>query len=280
MNKIMKYGLLTLVIVGMLSSCNDLKNAKDNNYPAPQIPEPPVGTEYTIRQLLDTISLDGNPDYNNKDIFKDDCSVYGVVTADETSGNLYKTSFIQEIDTATGIPYAIELYMKSVTGLRIGDSVRVCLKGATLGAYKGTPQIQDLNPINVVILENCKSIDPEVATIPELTFPPQVLTNRHICQFVRLENVQFVAADTTKNWAEENDYGERTLEQFVQIDSVTWNKVGEIMVRTSNYAAFGNKPLPTGNGYLSAILTLYKNTWQLVVRDDNARDVLMDGERH
>lgn len=270
MNKIMKYGLLTLAIVGMLSSCNDLKNAKDNNYPAPIIPEPPVGTVFTISELVEMVTISGDPDYKNDTIFKDDSSIYGIITDDETSGNLYKASFIQE--RATG--KAIELYMKSVTGLRIGDSVRVCLKGATLGAYKNTPQIQDLSPLNVVILENLKFIEPEVTLITD------IIAQNKICQLVRLENVQFVAADTTKNWAENDDYGERTLEQFVQIDSVTWNKVGEIMVRTSNYAAFGNNPLPTGNGYLTAIVTRYRDTWQLVVRDDNARDVYMEGERH
>ena len=271
MNKIMKYGLLTLVIVGMLSSCNDLKNAKDNNYPAPNIPEPPIGTIFTISELVEMVTISGDIDYKNDTIFKDDCSIYGIITDDETSGNLYKASFIQE--RATG--KAIELYMKSVTGLRIGDSVRVCLKGATLGAYKGTPQIQDLSPLNVVILDNCKYIEPEVTLITD------VIAQNKICQLVRLDNVQFIAADTTKNWAEEKDYGERTLEQFIKIDSLTWNLVDKtIMVRTSNYAAFGNKPLPTGNGYLTALVTRYKDTWQLVVRDDNARDVLMNGERH
>lgn len=269
MNKIMKYGLLTLAIVGMLSSCNDLKNAKDNNYPAPTIPEPPVGTVFTISELVEMVTISGQIDYKNDTIFKGDCSLYGIVTADETSGNLYKAAFVQERSTGK----AIELYMKSVTGLRIGDSIRVYLKDAVLGAYKGTPQIQDLNPINVVILENCKYIEPEETTISEIT------RQHKVGQLVRLNDSQFVIGDLSKNWAEEKDYGERTLAQYVQSGN-SWNKDGEIMVRTSNYAAFGNKPLPTGNGYLTAIVTLYKDTWQLVVRDDNANEVLMDGERH
>ena len=54
MNKILKYGFLALLIVGMLSSCMN-KNARKNNYPAPNIPEPPVGTVFTMDSLYHVI---------------------------------------------------------------------------------------------------------------------------------------------------------------------------------------------------------------------------------
>lgn len=268
MNKIMKYGFLALSVLVMMSSCMD-KNARKNNYPAPNIALPPVGTVYTISDLVHMISISGDPNYVNDTIFKNDCSIYGIITDDETSGNIYKASFIQE--RATG--KAIELYMKSVTGLRIGDSVRVCLKGSVLGAYKGTPQIQNLESVKVVVLDNQKYIEPEVVTISQLQ------NQNMLCQLVKLENVQFVADEMGKNWADENGYGERYLEEFVETSPGQWAPTGStIMVRTSNYAAFANKPLPTGNGSLVAIVTLYNNTWQLVVRDNS--EAIMDGERH
>lgn len=264
---IKKYGLLILVAAMTLSSCIE-KNARQNNYPAPIIPEPPVGKVFTIGNLLDVWREAGTPrDYENDTIFKNDCSLYGIITADETSGNLYKAAFIQDRISDE----AIELYMKGVSGLRIGDSVRVYLKGATLGAYRGTPQIKNLDPINIIILKNEQYIKPLVIdSVDDI--------ENHLCQLVKLVNVQFLETDTT--WADPKGYGERTLQQFDE----NGNFVGEIMVRTSNYAAFAEKKLPQGNGYLNAIVTVYESsssqTWQLVVRGVSPAEVLMEGPRY
>ena len=250
------------------------KNARKNNYPAPNITLPPVGTVYSVADLINVWINDGSPsDYANADIFKnEDCSVYGIITADETSGNLYKAVFMQ--DRASGA--AIELYMNSVTGLRIGDSVRVCLKGATLGVYRGTPQIQNIESNKVVVLDNCKYIEPAVTTIANIT------SQQHLCQLVTLENVQF--ADPSLVWAEKevgstSNYCNRTLYQYDE----NCNKIGEIIVRTSTYAAFANQQLPQGKGKLNAIVTVYQTqsqtTWQLVMRGVGPAEVQMDGPR-
>lgn len=272
----MKYGFLALFVLAMMSSCMD-KNARKNNYPAPNITPPPIGTVYTIHDLDSIWTSDGHPaDYANKDIFKnEDCSVYGIISADETSGNLYKAAFLQDRATGNGI----ELYMNSVTGLRIGDSVRVCLKGATLGAYRGTPQIQNIESNRVIILANNQYIEPTLTTIANIT------SQQHLCQLVTLENVQF--ADPSLVWAEKDpgstsSYCNRTLYQYDD----NCNKIGEIIVRTSTYAAFANQQLPQGKGRLNAIVTVYQPdsstalpTWQLVMRGVSPAEVSMDGER-
>lgn len=252
------------------------KNARKNNYPAPNITPPPVGTVYTIFQLDSIwISHGQQPSYANDTIFKGkDCSVYGIITADESSGNLYKAAFIQ--DRASGM--AIELYMKSVSGLRIGDSVRVCLRDAVLGAYGGTPQIQNLESKNIVILDNCKYIDPEVVTIPDI--PVQ----HRIGKLVTLNNVQFQGPfeDPTNVWAvlhetsSTSTASSRNLDQYDE----NCNKLGTIVVRTSAYASFADKLLPTGKGTITGILTYYSGqggVWQLIVRSLN--EVQMDGPR-
>ena len=275
MNKIMKYGFLAMFVLVMLSACMD-KNARENNYPAPNIPEPPVGRVYTIAELLNVWMDAGSPSsYANEDIFKnEDCSVYGIVTADESSGNLYKAAFIQDRGSGMGI----ELYMKSVSGLRIGDSVRVYLKGATLGAYGGTPQIQNLEAKYVIIKDNCKYIEPEVVTVPDIT------AHYHLCQLVTLNNVQFQGpfVSPTNVWAVLHETSatstasSRNLDQYDE----NCNKLGTIVVRTSAYASFADKLLPTGKGTITGILTYYSGQggiWQLLVRSLN--EVQMDDER-
>jgi hypothetical protein len=48
-----------------------------------------------------------------------------------------------------------------------------------------------------------------------------------------------------------------------------------VIVRTSNYANFANDSLPQGTGNLTAIATVYGNTWQLYIR--SARELEFDG---
>lgn len=270
MKKIFKYGLIILFAAGVLHACMD-KNARKNNYPAPNISEPPIGTVFTMDSLRGVIINAGDPkDYANDTIFKDDGSLYGIVTADETSGNCYKYVFLQE--RATG--YAIELYMNAVTGLRIGDSVRVCLKGAVLGVYRGTPQIQNLDPKNVIVLANGQYIEPQQVTIEEIK------DKQHLCKLVTLEKVEF--DDPSLVWAVQEEgstssYANRTLNQY---DS-NCNKKGNIIVRTSTYASFAKQQLPQGQGSITAIVTLYRTnsnyTWQLLVR--SANEAIMNGDR-
>lgn len=223
------------------------KNARKNNYPVPGVDFTlPVGDVYTIDTLLYMWHAEGTHK------FTQDASVYGIVVGDETSGNIYKASFIMDGDKA------IELYMKSTSGLRNGDSIRVYLKGATLSEYSGTPQIQDLDPNNVTILANNKHIDPEeISTL-------DVNTN-YICHLVKFNHVEFAAADRSNTFAPADAYGQYNLNQYDENCNLLDSK---IIVRTSNYASFATKQLPQGNGSITGILTYYSNgdAWQFTIR--------------
>lgn len=258
LKSIKKYGILLLVAVVVLSSCID-KNKRKNNYPTPDVNFTlPIGKVYTIDTLLQM----QKPHKPVK--FTEDASVYGIVTADETSGNLYKQAFIQDGDKA------IELYMKSTSGLRMGDSVRVYLKGTTLSEYSGTPQIQDLDPNKITILANNKHIDPVVITTN------QVNAN-YKCRLVRFENVEFRAADRENTFAPEDDYGQFNLAQY----NDNCSPIDEsIVVRTSSYASFASKQLPQGKGSITGIVTYYDNgttqVYQFIIRSYS--EVLMNDE--
>ena len=246
LKSIKKYSILVLIAVFVLTSCID-KNQRKNNYPTPNINfELPVGDVYTIDTLLYMWHAEGTH------TFTQDASVYGIVTDDEASGNLYKASFIQDGDKA------IELYMKSTSGLRIGDSVRVYLKGATLSEYSGTPQIQDLEPTHVTILANNKFIAPEEISTTEIN-------SNYICRLVKFNHVEFRAADRNNTYATDDAYGQFTLAQYDDNCNLLDERV---IVRTSNYASFAKNQLPQGNGSIIGILTYYStgNAWQFTIR--------------
>ena len=232
---------LLLAMVGMMFT------ACKKDYPEPPIQDLPIGTVYTIDSILKM---------EPGTIFTEDASVYGIITADEQSGNLYKAAFMQ--DRATGA--AIELYLNAVSGVRIGDSIRVYLKGVTFAMYNNLPQLSNFEADgHIIILANNKEIKPAVATITEIN------QGKYLAGLVRLENVKFTEKNT---FADPTTYGNRTL-----IDPL--NPANSVIVRTSNYANFANDSLPQGTGNLVAIAAVYNSTWQLYIR--SAKELEFDG---
>ena len=239
-NKLFNAFLLLAMVGMMFTACK-------KEYPEPPIQDLPIGTVYTIDEIL---AMEPGT------VFTDDASVYGIITADEVSGNLYKAAFMQ--DRATGA--AIELYLNAVSGVRIGDSVRIYLKDVTYAMYNNLPQLSNFEADgHIVILANNKPIEPEVTTIADVN------AGNHLAQLIRLENVRFTEQNT---FAEPSGYGNRTL-----ADPTDYSQT--VLVRTSNYANFANDSLPQGTGSLVAIATVYNSTWQLLLR--SARELEFDG---
>ena len=222
----------------LLATMGVMFTACKKEYPEPPIQDLPIGTVYTIGEI---IAMESGT------VFTEDASVYGIITADEVSGNLYKAAFMQ--DRATGD--AIELYLDAPSGVRIGDSVRVYLKGVTYALYNNLPQLSNfVADGHIIILANDKPITPALTTIANIN------AGQHLAGLVRLENVKFTEQNT---FADPNTYGNRTL-----IDPM--DPSNNVIVRTSNYANFANDSLPQGTGNLIAIATVYNSTWQLLIR--------------
>ncbi len=239
-NKVFNHFLLLALVGVLFASCK-------KEYPEPPIQDLPIGTVYTIDSIL---ALEPGT------VFTEDASVYGIVTADEQSGNLYKSAFIQ--DRATGA--AIELHLNAVSGVRIGDSIRVYLKDVTYALYNRLPQLTGFGPDgHIIILANNKPIKPALTTIANIN------AGQHLAGLVRLENVKFTEQNT---FADPTTYGNRTLADLMDFSQT-------VIVRTSNYANFANDSLPQGTGNLVAIASVYNNTWQLLIR--SARELEFEG---
>ena len=141
---------LLLAMVGMMFT------ACKKEYPEPPIQDLPIGTVYTISEIL---AMEPGT------VFNEDASVYGIITADEQSGNLYKAAFMQ--DRATGD--ALELHLNAVSGVRIGDSIRIYLKDVTYSVYNNLPQLSNFEADgHIIILANNKPIEPTLTTIANI----------------------------------------------------------------------------------------------------------------
>ena len=205
----------------------------------------PIGRVYTIDEILNL-----EPGF----VFQEPASVYGIVTADEASGNLIKASFIQ--DRRTG--KAIELWYNNPSNIRVGDSIRVCLEGVMFANYHNLPQLSYcLYPEeHFIVLASHRPVEPTLATISGINaglFPAGSL--------VRLENVMFTEHTTFADLGY-GSYGNRILADVNNPDNNT-------LLRTSPYAYFASDSLPNRACNITAIASIYNNTWQMILRSKN-----------
>ena len=234
----------------------------DDEFDTPPGSTIPVGETITIQDVKTLFNNEG--DYQ----FTTDQSIFAVVTMDDKSGNIYKTAYIQD---QTG---AIALHMDASGGLYEGDSIRIQLNGLKVGQYENLFQI-DATDGNGFTMDNyITKLDTKVEVTPEDSVSIEDISSGmdyYQGRLVKLYNVQFIASDTNKTYADgdnpENGKN-RTLKDA---------NGDELIVRTSDYASFANEPVPNGSGSLVAIVGQYRNDVQLYIR--SSEEVEMDNER-
>ena len=125
--------------------------------------------------------------------FTEDYSVFATVVADEKSGNLYKTVFVQD---ATG---GIQLNFFNPGGVYLGDSIRINLRGSTVDDYGSLYQVNNLDQgKNIYKIATGIIIEPELVTIEELT----ANLDKYQSTLIRLDSVQFQEAELGKTYAD------------------------------------------------------------------------------
>ncbi len=227
-----------------------LPSCVDQDFDEPEAWEIPEGEVLTIAELRDLYM-------DSPVLFEDHHSVYAVVTMDDKNGNIYRNAFVQD---ATG---AINLRMVAPGGIYEGDSVRISLKGTKLSAYQGMLQLDNVNADrNIKKLDVNVELEPMLITIDEI--------ENYQAHLVKLENVQFAAADTGLPFADSENLQavNRMLEDC---------EGNEVIVRTSGYAVFADEPVPSGNGTIIGIVSEFQSDMQLFIRRMN--EVNLDGER-
>lgn len=223
-----------------------------NDFDEPPQTDIPVGAKLTVAQLR--ALFNGEPHK-----FTGDTSVYGYIVMDESTGNIYKSAYLQD---STG---AINLHLQASGGLYEGDYVRLYMKGCVLSDYSGVLQVDSVNVDKNIIKQSTNNvIEPRLVTISQLN------TGIYESQLIKLEGVQFADGELGNTWADPvNLYSEnRALEDC---DGNT------IVVRTSGYSEFAGEIIPEGNGTLIAVASEYNGEMQLYIRDP--QELSMTGER-
>lgn len=187
--------------------------------------------------------------------FSGDVNLECVVTADESSGNIYKTAYVED---ATG---GLQIKLINAGGLYVGDKIRINLNNVVLNDYGNMVQLDSIDIEKRVVKVNTGN----AVTATKMTFNQILAMNTgNICKYqsrlVILDSVEFSAVDKGQTFADAvNKYSiDRTLE----------NSTGKtVLVRTSGYANFAGATVPCGKGKITAILTQYNSDVQLTIRD-------------
>mgnify|MGYP002399044340 CR=1 FL=1 len=209
-------------------------------------------------------------------LIENDWALRGIITAsDKKDGNLYKEAFIQ--DGTTGL----RMLFDATSGLYIGDSVIVNVKGLYLGDYgnfiqmgsepyvdnSGSLRVSGFNMDKQILkLSIGNTTTPETATIT------QIKSSAWLGKLVRLENVQFEDNETGKTWADAMADPPASANRYLADCSDK-----SIIVRTSGYASFAGEMLPAGKGSLVGIVTVFNSDYQIIVRDFS--EVQLTGDR-
>lgn len=239
-----------IIAVLLLSAC--VKN--DFDTPEPMVI--PVGEVKTIAELRQMIA-----DNDNSPIkFTEDVSVYGVISMDASSGNIYRGAYLEDATAA------INLRLMSPGGLYQGDSIQLNLKGTTMGFYEKMLQIDSVHVGN-----NIMKLDTKVEVEPTVTDILTLLTDGSFQgRLVKLEGVEFHQNELGKTFAD----GENLITENRILRDCSGN---QIIVRTSGYAKFANEPIPQGNGTVIAILAQFRDDRQLFIR--SVDEVVLEGAR-
>lgn len=208
-------------------------------------------------------------------LIEDDLIISGIVIADDLSGNFFKNLTIQ--DETGGIQLRLNLVGLSDIYPE-GSEVFVRCKGLYVGDFAELPQVSGtiegdaieevLVPEFVVPGKTGQDVTPEVITFDQLD-DPAFLSSR-LNTLVQFENVEFAPAAVGATYAD-------AVNLFsVNLDVQDCNN-RVVILRSSGFSDFASDTTPSGNGTLTAVLTVFRDTKQLIIRDTD--DVQFDGER-
>lgn len=264
---------LIFILAFSITGCAD-----NNETPPTEVPFK-AGTVVTV-QLVKTLyaSQLAIDDYKLRIPVEisEDWTISGIITAsDKKDGNLYKEAFIQD---ATG---GIRLLFDSTSGLYIGDSVIVNLKGLFIGDYGdfwqvgGEPYTDDGGSIRVSGMNMDKQILKKSVGNP--TFPDTVTitaakSSQYLGKLVTLKDIQFTDDEIGKPYADYAEDPPASANRYI----MDCNKK-KILVRTSGYASFASETITDLKGTITGIITIFGSDYQLIIRD--FKEVKLTDER-
>lgn len=291
--KYIKFLVATMLLGGLATSCMD----DDWNDPTGEVA--PYGNNdiveddakmISIKELkAKTVDLIPSSQANDTVRITEDWQLKVRVTGNDIQGNIYNQIAVQD-ESGEGLLICIQ--KGGLFGfLPVGQEILVNLKGLYIGIYGNNVQIgvpytntsgrtfpsrMNINVWNehfkILGAADASKVVPEKFDVSKLKDVAYVKSHRG--KLMTLENVEMDGADGKLAWAPEADKDPGNgVSRTVKING----KAQSLMVvRSSTYADFAAKAMPTGKVNLTGIFTVYATnpskygyTWQILLRSDS-----------
>lgn len=291
--KYIKFLVAAMLLGGLATSCMD----DDWNDPTGEVA--PYGNNdiveddakmISIKELkAKTVDLIPSSQANDTVRITEDWQLKVRVTGNDIQGNIYNQIAVQD-ESGEGLLICIQ--KGGLFGfLPVGQEILVNLKGLYIGIYGNNVQIgvpytntsgrtfpsrMNINVWNehfkILGAADASKVLPEKFDVSKLKDVAYVKSHRG--KLMTLENVEMDKADGKLAWAPEADKDAGNgVSRTVKING----KAQSLMVvRSSTYADFAAKAMPTGKVNLTGIFTVYATnpskygyTWQILLRSDS-----------
>lgn len=291
--KYIKFLVAAMLLGGLATSCMD----DDWNDPTGEVA--PYGNNdiveddakmISIKELkAKTVDLIPSSQANDTVRITEDWQLKVRVTGNDIQGNIYNQIAVQD-ESGEGLLICIQ--KGGLFGfLPVGQEILVNLKGLYIGIYGNNVQIgvpytntsgrtfpsrMNINVWNehfkILGAADASKVVPEKFDVSKLKDVAYVKSHRG--KLMTLENVEMDGADGKLSWAPEADKDAGNgVSRTVKING----KAQSLMVvRSSTYADFAAKAMPTGKVNLTGIFTVYATnpskygyTWQILLRSDS-----------
>lgn len=200
--------------------------------------------------------------------FSGDVTLECTVTADEVSGNLYKSVYVGD---ATG---GLKVNLLNSGGLHTGDKIRINLNNVVLNDYGDVVQIDSIDILKSIYkLSSGNIVTPKKITFSEIN----ALMGfggifKYQSQLVLLDSVEFAAGDKKETYA---DAVNKTTKEITLVNKN--GGTGTAVVRNSGYSNFASSLVPCGSGSVIVIMGQFGSNPQLTLRSISDVKLSNDG---
>lgn len=286
--KNIKYLFMLVLACSLFTGCMDddwdTPNAEALNkaYGNQEISETNVITIGSLKEQYESVI---NASTNSYEQITEDVQIKGRVVGNDIGGNIYNEV---SIDDGTGAILICISQGGLFSYLPVGQEIVVDLKGLYIGGYgkqaeigmpytnaKGNSYVSRMSRIlwnkhfKLTGVADASKVIAEEFDVSKRTKEEYFTANNG--KLMTIKNVEFTNADgkTTFAPSEEKDAANSVNRGLSQNGKPI--ATSSIVVRTSSYADFAAKQLPTGKLNITGVFTRYRTTWQILIRDE--RDI-------
>lgn len=286
--KNIKYLLMLVLACSLFTGCMDddwdTPNAEALNkaYGNQEIAETNVITIGSLKKKYESVI---NASTNSYEQITEDVQIKGRVVGNDIGGNIYNEV---SIDDGTGAILICISQGGLFSYLPVGQEIVVDLKGLYIGGYgkqaeigmpytnaKGNSYVSRMSRVlwnkhfKLTGVADASKVVAEEFDVSKRTNEEYFTANNG--KLMTIKNVEFTNADgkTTFAPSDEKDAANSVNRGLSQNGKPI--ATSSIVVRTSSYADFAAKQLPTGKLNITGVFTRYRTTWQILIRDE--RDI-------